>query len=325
MEAKIIDKFGRKHTYLRISLTDRCNLRCFYCMPEEGIELMDRKHIMSIEEIIEIAKKFVSLGVDTIRLTGGEPLVRKNVDYLLKALAKLPVKLKITTNGVLLDKYFDLFETIGLKDINISLDTLDKSRALFITKRDYYDRVIKNMDESIKRRLNIKLNVVLIKGINDHEITPFIDFTKDKNISVKFIEFMPFKDNQWDAEKCVGDEEILSIARKSHSIKKLEDPKHSTSSNYQVDGYLGSFGIISTVTNPFCSGCNRLRLTANGQLKNCLFARNETDLLTPHRQGEDISKIILEAIKGKKYSRDGMNTFDKEEYERNRAMISIGG
>ena len=325
MEAKIIDKFGRKHTYLRISLTDRCNLRCFYCMPEEGIELMDRKHIMSIEEIIEIAKKFVSLGVDTIRLTGGEPLVRKNVDYLLKALAKLPVKLKITTNGVLLDKYFDLFETIGLKDINISLDTLDKSRALFITKRDYYDRVIKNMDESIKRRLNIKLNVVLIKGINDHEITPFIDFTKDKNISVKFIEFMPFKDNQWDAEKCVGEEEILSIARKSHSIKKLEDPKHSTSSNYQVDGYLGSFGIISTVTNPFCSGCNRLRLTANGRLKNCLFARNETDLLTPHRQGEDISKIVLDAIKGKKYSRDGMNTFDKEEYERNRAMISIGG
>ena len=325
MKAKIIDKFDRKHTYLRISLTDRCNLRCFYCMPEEGIELMDRKHIMSIEEILEIAKKFVALGVDTIRLTGGEPLVRKNVDYLLRELAKLPVKLKMTTNGVLLDKYFDLFGTIGLKDINVSLDTLDKSRALFITKRDYYERVMKNVEEAIKRKLNIKLNVVLIKGVNDHEITHFIDFTRDKNITVKFIEFMPFKDNQWDAEKCVGEEEILSIVRKSHPIKKLEDPKHSTSSNYQVDGYQGSFGMISTVTNPFCSGCNRLRLTANGQLKNCLFARNETDLLTPHRQGEDISKIILEAIKGKKYSRDGMNTFDKEEYERNRAMISIGG
>ena len=185
----------------------------------------------------EIAKKFVALGVDTIRLTGGEPLVRKNVDYLLRELAKLPVKLKMTTNGVLLDKYFDLFGTIGLKDINVSLDTLDKSRALFITKRDYYERVMKNVEEAIKRKLNIKLNVVLIKGVNDHEITHFIDFTRDKNITVKFTEFMPFKDNQWDAEKCVGEEEILSIVRKSHPIKKLEDPKHSTSSNYQVDGY----------------------------------------------------------------------------------------
>ncbi len=294
-------------------------------MPENGIELMPKSHIMTFEEINSLAETFVSLGVDTIRLTGGEPLVRKNVDQIFSRLAKLPVKLKLTTNGILLDKYYDLFESIGLKDINISLDTIDKAQSVFITKRDYFTRIMDNIESGLERGFNIKINVVLIKGVNDHEIPVFLEWTRSKNLTVKFIEFMPFHENKWDASKCVSEQEILQMARSGYTIKKLKDGKHSTSSNFQVEGFRGKFGIISTVTNPFCSGCNRLRLTANGQMKNCLFARSETDLLTPLRAGKDVSDLILAAIKNKKFSRDGMDTFTSEQYEKNRAMISIGG
>jgi molybdenum cofactor biosynthesis protein A len=326
MEAKIIDTFGRKHNYLRISLTERCNLRCFYCMPEEGIELMEKETIMRTEEIVAIAKTFVSLGVDTIRLTGGEPLVRKNFENLIRELAQLGVKLKLTTNGILLDKYYDLFDEIGLKTINISLDTLDKARALFITKRDYFDRIMANIQEGLDRGFQIKLNVVLIKGVNDQEIADFIRLTENKLISVKFIEFMPFKGNQWSWDKGVSEDSILETVRSTFGeIEMLINAKHSTSSNFKVKGFEGSFGIVSTITKPFCAECNRIRLTADGKMKNCLFATSETDLLTAHRAGESIEEIIKKAILGKKYSRDGMEQMESGHYEQNRSMISIGG
>lgn len=326
MESQIIDTFGRKHNYLRISLTERCNLRCFYCMPEDGIELMEKSTIMRTEEIVAIAKAFVSLGVDTIRLTGGEPLVRKNFENLIRELAGLGVKLKLTTNGILLDKYYDLFEEIGLKTINISLDTLDKARALFITKRDYFDRIMANIHEGLDRGFQIKLNVVLIKGVNDQEIVDFIKLTENKQISVKFIEFMPFKGNQWSWDKGVSEDTILETVRGTFGeIEKLNNPKHSTSSNFKVAGFEGSFGIVSTITKPFCAECNRIRLTADGKMKNCLFATSETDLLTPFREGQIIDEIIKKAILGKKYSRDGMERMESGHYEQNRSMISIGG
>lgn len=322
----ITDTFGRKHNYLRISVTDRCNLRCFYCMPEEGIELTEKDHLMSLEEIIAIARQFTELGVDTIRLTGGEPLVRKNFAYLIEELSKLPVTLKLTTNGILLDKYFDLFERIGLKKINISLDSLDQAKALYMTKRDYFPRIMVNIEEALKRGFQIKLNIVLIKGVNDAEIKDFVALTRDKNINVKFIEFMPFKGNQWDWSKGVSEEEILKeVSHHFGEPQKQQDPAHSTSSNYQVPGFQGSFGVVSTITKPFCEGCNRIRLTADGKMKNCLFATSETDLLTPHRAQADLKPLILEAIKGKKLSRDGMEVMEQSHYEENRSMISIGG
>jgi cyclic pyranopterin phosphate synthase len=322
----ITDTFGRKHNYLRISVTDRCNLRCFYCMPEEGIELTEKNHLMSLEEIIAIARQFTELGVDTIRLTGGEPLVRKNFAYLIEELSKLPVTLKLTTNGILLDKYFDLFKRIGLKKINISLDSLDQAKALYMTKRDYFPRIMANIEEALKRGFQIKLNIVLIKGVNDAEIKDFVALTRDKNINVKFIEFMPFKGNQWDWSKGVSEEEILKeVSRHFGESQKQQDPAHSTSSNYQVPDFRGSFGVVSTITKPFCEGCNRIRLTADGKMKNCLFATAETDLLTPHRTQADLKPLILEAIKGKKFSRDGMEVMEQSHYEENRSMISIGG
>lgn len=327
VKPKIVDKFGREHTYLRISITDRCNLRCFYCMPEDGIELTEKPKIMTLEEIVGIAKQFVNLGVDTIRLTGGEPLVRKNVEFLVRELAKLGVTLKLTTNGIVLDKYFDVFQEVGLRKINISLDTLEKSKSVFITKRDYFDRIMTNINKAIDYDFDIKLNIVLIKGVNDMEINDFINLTKDQDIGVKFIEFMPFKGNEWDWEKGVSREEILETANSKFGvIEKLDDPKHSTSANYKVKGFKGHFGIVSTITSPFCAGCNRIRLTADGKMKNCLFATDETDLLTPFRNDESIENTILSSIKEKKFSRDGMDVeMEKEHYEQNRSMISIGG
>jgi cyclic pyranopterin phosphate synthase len=324
---RIVDGFGRSHSYLRISLTDRCNLRCFYCMPENGLELIEKPNIMTTEEIVNISKKFIDLGVDTIRLTGGEPLIRKDFEQLVRELIRLGVTLKLTTNGILLDRYFDLFQEVGLKNINISLDSLNKAKSVFITKRDYFDRIMSNIQKAIDIDLNVKLNIVLIKGVNDSEISDFIELTQNKNITVKFIEFMPFKGNHWDWSKGVGQDSILNtVGSYFGTIIPMPNPKNSTSVNYKVDGYVGSFGIISTITHPFCSECNRIRLTADGKMKYCLFANTETDLLTPLREGLSIEDIILENIQYKRFSRDGMDEkMEPDHYEHNRTMNSIGG
>ncbi len=296
-------------------------------MPEEGVDLIEKAHIMTLEEIVGIVKVYQKLGVDTVRLTGGEPLVRKNVDFLVKELAALGLTLKLTTNGILLDKYLDLFEEIGLKKINISLDSLDKNKAAFITKRDYFDRIMQNIDLALDKGMDVKLNIVIIKGVNDVELLDFIRLTQKQKITVKFIEFMPFKGNQWDWSKGVSQQEILDKAQQEFgALEVLDNPKHSTSVNFKIKNALGSFGIISTITHPFCSECNRIRLTADGKMKNCLFANKEVDILTAYRKGEGIEDLILESIKQKKYSRDGMELkMDAKKYENNRSMISIGG
>jgi molybdenum cofactor biosynthesis protein A len=328
----IKDQFGRIHNYLRISLTERCNLRCFYCMPEEGIELSEKENVLTHEEIIVLAKEFVALGVNKIRLTGGEPLVKKNVEKIIRELTALPISLGITTNGILLDKYIDLFKECGVKDINISLDTLNKETFEVMTRRDYYDRVMNNILRCISEGFNVKINAVLIKGTNDNEIIDFIEFTKDKKVSFRFIEFMPFDGNKWDTSKVVSLADVLEKVNGSYAsdeIIKLEDKKNDTTKNYRIKGYQGSFGVISTVSNPFCDSCNRIRLTANGRIKNCLFSATETNLLEPLRKGEDVVPHILAAVYPKMKSRGGMisdeDFFDKEKNTKNRAMISIGG
>ena len=331
-QSYITDQFGRVHDYLRISLTERCNLRCFYCMPEEGIELTEKKNLMSHEEVIFIAKQFVELGVNKIRLTGGEPLIKKNIEKIIRELTALPINLGITTNGILLDKYIDLFKECGVQDVNISLDTLSREKFDKITRRDYFERVTNNIDASIKAGLNVKINVVLIKGVNDDEIIDFIEYTKNNKISIRFIEFMPFDGNKWNTEKVVSLDDVLSQINanyQSHQLIKLEDKKNDTTKNYRIKGYEGSFGVISTVSNPFCDSCNRIRLTANGQIKNCLFSSSETNLLEALRNGEDIKTTILEGVFHKKKVRGGMTSddefFDKKNYTKNRSMTVIGG
>jgi len=301
-------------------------------MPEEGIELTEKANLMTHEEVIYIAKQFVDLGVNKIRLTGGEPLIKKNIEKIIRELTSLKINLGITTNGILLDKYLDLFKECGVQDINISLDTLKKEKFNKITRRDYFERVTSNIEKYIKEGFNIKINAVLIKGVNDDEVVDFVEYTKDKSISVRFIEFMPFDGNRWNTEKVVSLGDILTQLTSKYSpeeLIKIEDKKNDTTKNYKIKDYKGSFGIISTVSNPFCDSCNRIRLTANGRIKNCLFSSVETNILDPLRNGEDIKSAILEGVYHKKQVRGGMASdelfFDKKNYTKNRSMIAIGG
>ena len=197
----IVDTFGRVHDYLRISLTERCNLRCFYCMPEDGIQLRDKAEFMTTEELIFIAKKFVALGVKKIRLTGGEPLIRKDFADIIRQLGELPVELTITTNAVLVDKYIDDIKSAGVKSINVSLDSLKEERFNMISRRSYYTKIRENIDLLIKNDFHVKINIVLIKGTNDDEIIDFVNWTIREKIQIRFIEFMPFDGNNWNWEK----------------------------------------------------------------------------------------------------------------------------
>ncbi len=326
------DRFGRDHTYLRISLIERCNLRCTYCMPEEGVQLSPKSHIMTYEEIYEISKTFVDHGVTKIRLTGGEPLIRKDFPIILEKLAALPITLSITSNAVIIDRFIDVLKANGVNDINVSLDSLSKEKFKAITRRDQFEKVYDNILLLVKEGFNVKVNAVLIKDFNDNEIIDFIHITKDLPITIRFIEFMPFDGNKWDLSKMVSHADVMQYVDEAFpktDVIRLQDAPNDTSRNFKIKGYKGSFAIISSVTNPFCDSCNRLRLTANGQLKNCLFSATESDLLTTLRSGKPIAPIIQRAVAAKLKMRGGMDTLEKLQepklHSKNRSMITIGG
>lgn len=326
------DTFNRQHNYLRISLIEKCNLRCSYCMPAAGIPLTPKNELMQADEILEIAKVFVKNGVDKIRLTGGEPLVRKDFTDILKKLSGLPVKLSVTTNAILADRFIEDFKKYGLNDINVSLDTLLPEKFNMITRRNQFKKAWKNIHLLIREGFNVKINAVLMKDFNEDEINDFILFTRNLPVTVRFIEFMPFDGNRWNRSKLVTEEEILEKVEdffgKEH-LEKLEDESNFTSRNYRIKGFEGRFGIISSVSNPFCDGCNRIRLTANGKIKNCLFSNHETDLLSALRKGEKLEELISNSVNKKKKVRAGMNSFEKlndpSRHTNNRSMITIGG
>lgn len=328
---QITDQFGRIHDYMRISLTERCNQRCFYCMPEDGITLRPRSLFMTRKEVVELAKTFVSLGVKKIRLTGGEPLIRKDAKEIIESLSELPIELSITTNGVLVDEFIDTFKSRGLKSINVSLDSLQKEKLNKITRRNDFDRIISNINLLIHENFHVKLNAVIIRGINDDEFGDFVEFTKENNVHFRFIEFMPFDGNKWDLSKGVSYNEMITSIKSAYgdSVIRIEDRKNDTSKNYKIKDYKGTFAVISSVTNPFCDTCNRIRLTADGKIKNCLFSNNETDLLSALRAGNDIKPLIIESIFNKKAFRGGMSTIEQfsnpEERNKNRTMVAIGG
>ncbi len=328
----LIDSFKRKHTYLRISLTEKCNLRCTYCMPATGIPLAPRAHLMTANEVYEIAKLFVMHGVSKIRLTGGEPLVRKDFEEVIRKLATLNVEIAITTNGILLERYLPLLLELGITNITISIDSLDAEKNQQITRRDYFETVwntIKKLQTIVNE---VKLNVVLMKGINDNEIINFVELTRFENVKIRFIEFMPFDGNEWNTEKLVKQTEILERLNthfNTSQVIRITDAPNDTSRNFKIQGFRGHFAIISSVTNPFCDTCNRIRLTADGKLKNCLFSSSESELLNDYRNGLDITSKIKLAILGKHKYRGGMDTMAKLEdpklHSNNRSMIAIGG
>jgi len=323
------DSFGREHNYLRISLTDRCNFRCVYCMPHNDMQFMPPQKLMSAEEIQTLAEIFVEMGVSKIRLTGGEPLMRKDAEAIIRNLGKLPVKLTITTNAFFLDRYFEILKDSGINSINVSLDTLQSERFNNLAQRNHFKKVWANITEAVKRNMHVKLNVVVMKGQNETEIVDFVALTRKLPIHVRFIEFMPFAENKWQFDQTVSFEQIMALIGKEFEYEKIADAKNDTARNYRLPDASGTFAIISSVTNPFCDTCNRIRLTADGQIKNCLFAQNETDLLTVLRKGGDVRRLIEESVRNKFYARGGLPGFDEsnasETYARNRSMISIGG
>ncbi len=325
----IIDGFNRVHDYLRISLTDNCNLRCFYCMPEEEYTFTAASKLMQADEIEAIAKTFVREGVNKIRLTGGEPLVRKDFGDILNRLATLGIQLTMTTNATRLHEFVTELKGSGIQSLNISLDTLQKDRFILMTKRDQHEQVMRNIQLMLDNGIGVKINVVAMKGINDEEINDFVRWTKDTPIHIRFIEFMPFDGNQWNRDKVITLQEILDKVSTEFNYTPIVRAAHETAKNYQVEGHKGTFAVISTMSAPFCGDCNRMRLTADGKMKNCLFSTSETDILTAYRNGEDITPLIHQNIATKKQALGGQFTTDLEKIEtkdlHNRTMISIGG
>ncbi len=325
----LTDTHKRLHDYLRISLTDACNFRCFYCMPDEEVDVTPSSKLMSKEEILDLAKVFVSLGVTKIRLTGGEPLVRKDAAEIIAMLSVLPVKLTITTNGVLVHKFIEVFKKAGLRSVNVSLDTLNPATFLALTKRDQFHQVKENIDLLLANDFSVKINVVTMKGINHQEINQFVAWTKSSPVHVRFIEFMPFTSNHWMSNKVFTYQQILSTIENEFEIIKLKDEMNDTTKKYMVINASGTFAVISTMTAPFCATCNRLRLTADGKMKNCLFSKGETDLLSLLRKGHDVIPAILGNLHQKERALGGQLMTDYTQIEasdvENRSMISIGG
>ncbi|WP_373396069.1 radical SAM protein [Algoriphagus halophilus] len=265
-------------------------------------------------------------------MTGGEPLLRKDFEDILSRLSQFDVDLSITTNGILADRFLPVFKKHGLKKVNFSLDTLKEERFKEITRRSGYQKTLDNLDLFIREDFEVKLNIVLMKGLNDDEVVDFVRFTKDLPISARFIEFMPFDGNKWDRSKMVSEQEVLAevgAAFGSENLISLPDEDNLTARKFKIKEFQGDFGVISSVTNPFCGTCNRIRLTANGRIKNCLFSNQETDLLTALRAGEDVEQLILESIFHKKAVRAGMDNLEKlsdpDLHSDNRSMIAIGG
>ena len=325
----ITDSFGRVHDYLRISLTDNCNFRCFYCMPEEEYDFTPASRLMQTGEIIKLASIFVAQGVKKIRLTGGEPLVRKDAAAIIAALGKLPVELAITTNGTRIAEMLPVLLEANIKSVNISLDTLQPEKFMLITRRDVFHQVRSNIELLLQNKIGVKINMVVMKGLNDGEILDFIAWTKHNPIQVKFIEFMPFSGNRWTSNKMFSLDEILALIEREYTVLAVQAALNDTAKNFMIPGHEGSFSIISTMTAPFCSTCNRMRLTADGKLKNCLFSQGETDLLTPLRNNEEILPLIKASIwsKAKELGGQFNGNFENLNAEsiQNRSMITIGG
>ncbi|GFY76560.1 molybdenum cofactor biosynthesis protein 1 [Trichonephila inaurata madagascariensis] len=325
----LVDTFGRKHDYLRISLTERCNFRCQYCMPEEGVTLTPKSHLLTTNEIIDVADLFVKLGVTKIRFTGGEPLIRKDLTEIIRAVSQLEglQTVAMTTNGFMLHHKIEELRNAGLNSLNISLDTLIPAKFEFIARIKGLNSVMKSINTALEIGFDpVKVNCVVMKGINDDELISFVKLTEFQNLDIRFIEYSPFGGNKWNDAKMVPFSEMVKIIKMEFpDLKRLQDSKNDTSKAYKVPGFKGQIGFITSMTENFCSSCNRLRITADGSLKVCLFGNEEISLRDALRQkiSEDtLLHMISSAVLSKKKQHAGMFNLSKM---KNRPMILIGG
>jgi cyclic pyranopterin phosphate synthase len=284
----LVDGFGRVHRDLRISVTDRCNFRCTYCMPAEGLDWMAREDLLTYEELTRVARVCVErFGFDGIRLTGGEPTVRANLSVLIEQLSSLGVDLSLTTNGTTLTNLAPALVSAGLERINISLDSLKRERFEQITRRDELDKVLEGIDAAVGAGLApVKINCVVMRGVNDDEIVDFARFGRERGVTVRFIEFMPLDaQGEWTNEQVVTKAEIVAAIGNVFPLEPVAERESDPAARWRyVDGG-GEFGVIPSVTEAFCESCDRVRLTADGMLRHCLFATRELDLRTLLRNG----------------------------------------
>ncbi|ABW18132.1 GTP 3',8-cyclase MoaA [Alkaliphilus oremlandii] len=318
------DLYSRRINYMRISITDLCNLRCQYCMPAEGICKKDHKEVLTLEEITDIVKAGVGLGIDKVRITGGEPLVRNGIVEFIQMISNIDgIKdIAITTNGILLPRYAEALKEAGLKRVNISIDSLNPDKYREITRGGDLSKVLEGINECIRLGLTpVKLNVVAIGGYNDDEIEDFIQLTMDKPIDVRFIELMPIGEaSQWGKDRFISNEEIV---HRFKNLVPMETEKSSPAKYYQLPGGMGRVGLINPISSHFCGDCNRVRLTSDGKLKPCLHSNHEIDILDAVRNHpEKIQEVLASAILSKPEKHDLLT--DSHE-ESNRGMSQIGG
>ena len=329
--SKLVDNFGRQMEYVRLAVTDRCNLRCQYCMPAQGIDIVPRQELLTFKEMYRLIRVLTELGVHKVRLTGGEPFVRKDFVGFLEMLSHndLLDAINITTNGALISQHIDRIEKLGkVKDINLSIDSLSREKFAKITRRDAFPEVYKTLELLEKSSLNLKLNIVVQSGFNTNEIVDFVRFTKDKNVAVRFIEEMPFNGKgQREMEENWTFNRILNEIKTAFDVKELVSEKSSTSRNYAIENHLGTVGIIPAFTRTICNNCNRIRITSTGTFKNCLFddgVFNLRDFMRKGASNEDLKALFLSLVKEKP-----ANGFIAEANRKNGAasesMSTIGG
>jgi cyclic pyranopterin phosphate synthase len=326
----LLDNYDRTINYLRLSITDRCNLRCRYCMPEEGVELVKHRDLLTYEEIVRTIEVFARNGITKIRITGGEPLVRRGAVDLIKRIAKIAgIKdLSLTTNGVLLKEYAGALVEAGLRRINISLDTLKPDRFAYITRTDRFKQVWEGIEEALRQGLSpVKVNVVVIKGFNDDEIEAFARLSLTYPLQIRFIEFMPLGGgNGWRGPEAIPSSQIMEEMKGIGEIIPLGTYENGgTAKRYYIKGGKGEIGFISPISSHFCAQCNRLRLTPDGKIRTCLFSDKEIDLKQALRRtgGEaPLKKILHQALQAKP---EGHRIGDRRFRKCQRGMYAIGG
>ncbi len=327
MPEQLIDGFGRIHRDLRIAVTDRCNFRCTYCMPVEGMKWQPRSEILTFEEIERLARLMVDrYDVDSIRITGGEPTVRARLTVLIEKLAGLGVDLSMTTNGVTMESVAHDLRSAGLGRVNISIDSLRRDRFAGITRRDNLREVLAGIDAAVETGFEpVKLNVVVMAGVNDDEVVDFVEFGVERGVVVRFIEFMPLDaDGGWHNEKVFTGQQIVDRVSEVHPLEQLERTSAPATRFRLLDG-TGEIGVISSVSESFCTACDRVRITADGQFRNCLFATGETDVRALLRNGSS-DDVIARALEDSVASKWAGHEINRVNFVRpSRSMSQIGG
>jgi molybdenum cofactor biosynthesis protein A len=328
----LYDNHGRPLNYLRLAVTDRCNLRCFYCMPAEGIKYLPKKEVLTFEEIDRLISLMASMGISKVRLTGGEPFVRTDLMKLIRRIVEIPGirDLHLTTNGILTAPHIPELKKLGIASVNLSLDTLNRDRFKTITLRDEFESTYRTLNLLLEQKIPVKINTVVMDGKNTDDILPMIELTKNQNVSVRFIEEMPFNGEGSHYPKLAWThKKILDHIRSQHSgIYKIQDGPNSTSSNYKIPAYKGEIGIIAAFSRTFCGSCNRLRVTAQGVLKTCLYDEGVLNIKTLMRSGmedEELKNRLTNAFQSR-----AANGFEAEEKRKDHqsvreSMSTIGG